>query len=119
MKDRIQKAKKAVWAAMANGETSFSVLAAIASQKGFAGMGILGALLGVVVVLVVMTQAIPVLWPLAANSTAIDAMTGTDAGTTTVQAFWPIILLLVGLGLAIGLIVFALRKFGLMGMDDS
>ena len=119
MKDRIKKAKEAIWAAMANGETRFLVLAAIASQKGFAGMGILGALLGVVIVIVVMTQAIPVLWPSAANSTAIDAMSGTDAGTTTVQAFWPIILLLVGLGLAIGLVVFALKKFGLMGMNDS
>lgn len=90
----------------------------ISSENGamkVAGLSILGALLGVVVVLVVMTQAIPVLWPLAANSTAIDAMTGTDAGTDTIQAFWPIILLLVGLGLAIGLVVYALRKFGLMG----
>ena len=116
MYKRIQRAKVAVEAAIKNGETSQAVLAKIASQAGFSGMGILGSLLGVVVVLVVMTRAIPVLWPLAANSTAIDAMTGTDAGTTTVQAFWPIILLLVGLGLAIGLIVFALRKFGLMGM---
>lgn len=117
MRKNIQEAKRAVEIAIANGETRMTVFTAIAEQAGFSGMGILGSLLGVVVVLVVMTQAIPVLWPLAANSTAIDAMTGTDAGTTTVQAFWPIILLLVGLGLAIGLVVFALRKFGLMGED--
>ena len=116
MIERIRKAKRAIEIAIAGGEIRTTVLAKIASQAGFGGMGILGSLLGVVVVLVVMTQAIPVLWPLAANSTAIDAMTGTDAGTTTVQAFWPIILLLVGLGLAIGLIMFALKKFKIGGV---
>lgn len=78
-------------------------------------MKLLSGLLGVVVVLVVLGTAVPVLWPLAANTTAIDAMTGTDVGTTTIQSFWPVILLVVGLGLAVGLIVFGMRKFGLWG----
>lgn len=89
----------------------------ISSEDGASmvgGMAILGALIGVVVVLVVMSEAIPVLWPIAANSTAIADMTGTDAGTTTMQAFWPIVLLLVGLGVAVGLIVFALKRFNLL-----
>lgn len=79
-------------------------------------MGILVALIGVAVVLIVLGTAIPVLWPLAANSSvAIAAMEGTDAGTTTIQGFWPIILLVVGLGIAVGLIVYALKRFGLLG----
>lgn len=79
------------------------------------GKGLLAGLLGVVVVMVVMGSAIPVLWPVASNSTAINAMSGTDAGTTTIKSFWPIILLIIGIGLAVGLIVMALRKFGLLG----
>jgi len=72
--------------------------------------------MGVVVVIIVMARAIPVLWPLATEASEnITGMTGTDAGTTTIQAFWPIILLLVGLGVAIGLIIYALKKFGILG----
>lgn len=79
-------------------------------------MKILYALIGVAVVLIVLGSAIPVLWPLAAGSADnISAMTGTDAGTTTIKAFWPIILLIIGLGIAIGLIIYGLKKFGMMG----
>lgn len=80
------------------------------------GFAIVGSLVAVVVVIIVLANAIPVLWPLATGASGnITAMTGTDAGTTTIQAFWPIILLLVGLGVAVGLIVYALRRFGLLG----
>ena len=79
-------------------------------------MGLLISLIGIIVVLLVLGSAVPVLWPMAAaTADNISAMTGTDAGTTTIQAFWPVILLVVGLGMAVGLIVFALRKFGLLG----
>lgn len=73
--------------------------------------GILGALIGAVVLLVILARAFPVLWPIAANTTAIDAMTGTDAGTTTFQAFWPIVLLLVGLGVAVAVIMWSVNRF--------
>ena len=82
-------------------------------------MKLLTGLIGAVVLLVVMAVGFPILWPIASNTTAIDAMTGTDAGTTTFQALWPIILLLVGLGVAVGIIIYALKKFGLMGNDDG
>ena len=79
-------------------------------------MSLLSALIIIVVVMIVLGTSIPVLWPLLTDtSTNITAMTGTDAGTTTIQAFWPIILLIIGLGVAVGLIVFALKKFGLFG----
>lgn len=79
-------------------------------------MGILiGGLVSVVVALIALGTVIPILWPLAAGTTDnISAMAGTDAGTTTIQAFWPVVLLLVGLGLAVGLIVYALRKFNIV-----
>ena len=77
-------------------------------------MWILGAIISIVIVIIVLANAIPVLWPMATSASAnITAMTGTDAGTTTIQAFWPVVLLLVGIGIAIGLIVFAMRKFGI------
>ena len=93
--------------------------AVVASECGMIGGGLLTGLITVVVVLIVLGTAIPVLWPLAANTTDnITAMTGTDAGTTTIQAFWPVILLVVGMGLAVGLIMFGLRKFGLFSDND-
>lgn len=79
-------------------------------------MKLLAGLITIVVVLLVLGTAIPALWPLATGtSTNITAMSGTDAGTTTIQAFWPIALMVVGLGLGVGIIMYALKKFGLMG----
>lgn len=79
-------------------------------------MGILFAIISVVIVIIVIAYAWPVLWPIATTAgDNISAMTGTDAGTTTVQSFWDVVLLLVGLGVAVGLVVFALKKFGVLG----
>ena len=80
-------------------------------------MALLVGIIGVVVVLLVIGTVFPVLWPMVTGSVTanITAMTGTDAGTTTIQAFWPVILLVVGMGLAVGLIMFGLKKFGLFG----
>lgn len=77
-------------------------------------MGILMAIIAVVIVLIVLAYTVPVLWPIAVTAGAnITGMTGTDAGTTTMVAFWPIVELLVGLGIAVALVVYAVRKFGL------
>lgn len=79
-------------------------------------MFLLGAIVTVVVVIIALSRAIPILWPMATEASGnITAMTGTDAGTTTIQAFWPLILLLVGLGIAIGLVIYALKKFNVLG----
>lgn len=77
-------------------------------------MGILKGLIVVAVVLVVLGSAIPVLWPLVTGTTAnITSMAGTDSGTELIQAFWPIIILVIGLGIAVGLIMYGLKKFGI------
>lgn len=77
-------------------------------------MGLLTGLIIVGAVLIVIATAFPILWPIVTSAGGnITAMAGTDAGTTTVQSFWPIVLLLVGLGIAVGLIVYAMKKFGL------
>lgn len=76
----------------------------------------LKTLIGGAVGLVILGTVVPVVWPLIAGTdTDIQAMTGTDAGTTTIQAFWPILLVVCGLGIAAGIIYFGLRKFGLFG----
>ncbi len=78
-------------------------------------MGILYSLITVSIVLIVIAYAFPILWPIVITATVqVDNMTGTDVGTTTFQAFWPIVLLLVGLGVAVGLIVYAVKRFGLL-----
>ena len=82
---------------------------------GMKGMGILGALFAVCIVLIVIAYSFPVLWPMVTTAGEnITGMSGTDAGTTTFQAFWPMVLLFVGLGVAIGLVIFAVKKFGLL-----
>ena len=78
-------------------------------------MGLLYALITVAVVLIVIATAFPIIWPMVTSAGAnITAMTGTDAGTTTIQGFWPLIMLVVGIGIAIGLIMYGLRKFGVL-----
>ena len=78
-------------------------------------MGILLALITVSVVLIVIATAFPIIWPMVTTAGAnITAMSGTDAGTTTIQGFWPLILLVVGIGIAIGLIMYGLKKFQVM-----
>ena len=86
-------------------------------------MFILGAIITVAVVLIVIATAFPIVWPMVVTSgynitgdvaANVTGMTGTDAGTTTVQGFWPLILLMVGIGIAIGLIVYAIRQFKIL-----
>ena len=78
-------------------------------------MVLLIALITVSVVLIVIATAFPIVWPMVTGASGnITAMTGTDAGTTTVQGFWPLILLVVGIGIAIGLIMYGLKKFQIM-----
>lgn len=77
-------------------------------------MSLLIGLILVCVVLIVIAYSFPVLWPIVTTAGAnITGMSGSDAGTTTMQAFWPVVLLMVGLGIAVGLVLFALKKFGL------
>ena len=74
----------------------------------------LTGLLGILVIVVVMSVAVPVIWPLIAGSTGnITAMTDTSAGTDIIKAFWPIAIILVGIGVGTGLIMFAVKKMGL------
>lgn len=76
--------------------------------------GILGAVLGVAVTLLVLFKAVPVIWPLVTSaSTNVTSMNGTDAGTTTMVAFVPVILIMVGIGIAIALVMYAVNKFRL------
>ena len=78
-------------------------------------MGILIGLITVSVVLIVIATAFPIVWPMVVGAGGnITAMSGTDAGTTTLQGFWPLILLVVGIGIAIGLIMYGLKKFQIM-----
>ena len=78
-------------------------------------MGILIAIISVSIVLIVIATAFPIVWPMVTSaSTNISSMVGTDVGTTTVQGFWPLILLVVGIGIAVGLIMYGLKKFQIM-----
>lgn len=78
-------------------------------------MKLIVGLVSVVVILVVVAAAFPTLWQTVTGASGnITGMAGTDTGTTMVKTFWPIVLLVVGLGIAVGLIMFGLRKFGVL-----
>lgn len=66
--------------------------------------------------IIVLGALIPVLWPMMeATDTDIQALTETGPITTFLQTMWPIVLLVIGIGVAAGLVFMALRKFGVMG----
>jgi len=83
------------------------------SQTGAAGIGILSALLSILVVFLVLGYTIPTIWPLISSnaSAQIAAMTGTDTGTVVLKALFPIAVLLVGIGLVVAIIMYAVNKF--------
>lgn len=77
---------------------------------------ILYGLIAVMVVFVVLAYAIPAIWPLISESTGnITAMEGTDAGTNLIKSFWPVAIILAGLAIAIGFIIFIVKKFSFKG----
>lgn len=72
----------------------------------------LKGIVSTVVTVVILGTAIPVLWPLFAGSdTDIQAMTETDGGTTFIQTFWPILILIGGIGLVVGVVYLVMKKF--------
>lgn len=69
----------------------------------------------VILLVVVLGALIPALWPsMQATDTDIQALNATagDIATPFLQTIWPIVLLVIGIGIAAGLVFFALRKFG-------
>ena len=73
-------------------------------------------LIMVAVTMVVMGILVPVFWPMILDTNdAIQAIEGADAATAFLKAVWPIGVLVVGIGIAVGLIMYALRKFGVIG----
>jgi len=83
-----------------------------ADQKG----SILTAIVVVALALIVLGALIPALWPmLQATSGNITAIPGTDTPTVFLKAMWPVAILVTGLGIVIAIILYALRKFGVMG----
>lgn len=72
--------------------------------------------LGVVMLIIVLGALIPVLWPMMeATDTDIQALTQTGPITVFLQTMWPIVLLVIGIGVAAGLVFYSLKKFGVIG----
>ena len=73
-------------------------------------------IVGVILLVVVLGAIIPALWPTMTNTDSdIQALNSTGAATTFLQTIWPIVLLVIGIGIAAGLVFYALRKFGVLG----
>lgn len=73
--------------------------------------------LGVVLICVVVAALLPVLLPLLFDSIAdIDAIniTASPAAGGMLQTMWPIVVMIVIIGIAAGLVFFALRKFNVI-----
>lgn len=78
------------------------------------GAGSLKSIITVTVTVVILGTAVPVLWPLFAGSdTDIQAMTETDSGTVFIQTFWPILILIGGIGLVVGIVYMVMRRFNI------
>lgn len=72
--------------------------------------------LGVVMLIIVLGALIPVLWPMMeATDTDIQALMETGPITVFLQTMWPIVLLVIGIGVAAGLVFYSLKKFGVIG----
>lgn len=90
-------------------------------QTGNIQIPVIGGLLAVVIGLIVVMKMFPILWPMATEATdnATATLAGkTDVGSTTFVAFIPIILLVVGLGVAVAVLIWALREFNLFGFGN-
>jgi hypothetical protein len=87
------------------------VMAPAAQAGEFSVSGVVTLLVGILVI----GTIIGALWAtVAGTDTTIQALTGTDLGTTNLQTFWPIALMCVGIGLGVGAIMWALRKAGVI-----
>lgn len=85
-------------------------------HRGMKG-GIMTAIVIIALVLIVLGALIPVLWPMLQDTqTDIDALNATGSTSTAfLQNMWPIVLLVVGLGIVVALILYALKRFGVLG----
>lgn len=71
----------------------------------------------VILLVVVLGAIIPALWPtMTATTDDIAALNATGSTATSfLQTIWPIVLLVIGIGVAAGLVFYALRRFGVLG----
>lgn len=78
------------------------------------GAANLKGIISIVVTVVILGTAVPVLWPMFAGSdTDIQAMVETDDGTVFIQTFWPIMILIGGIGLVVGILYMVMKRFKL------
>lgn len=78
--------------------------------------GIITGIIMTIMAIVVVGVLLPALWPMMQeSSTNIAAINGTDTATGFLKTGWPIAIFLVGVGIVIALIYFALRQFGVIG----
>ena len=74
-------------------------------------------LIGVLLVLVVVGALLPVLLPLLFDTVGDVAsmnVTASPAAGAMLQTMWPIVIMVIIIGVAAGLIFFAIKRFGIM-----
>ena len=73
-------------------------------------------ILMVILVVVVLGALLPVVLPMFFDTTAdIEAIAGSEPELIMLQELWPLALMIIIIGLAAGLIFYALRKFNVIG----
>jgi len=93
-------------------------LAYVMSRRVLRGQegSILTGIILAILTIVILGFMLPAFWPMLTESTAnISAINGTDTATVFLKTGWPIAILIVGIGIVVALIYFALRQFGVIG----
>ena len=90
-----------------------SLLSADNKQAGNAMASVVVSLVvGIVVIGILITN----LWPVITTTAAanVSGLTGTDAGTTFLVAFWPVVLVMAGIAVGVGVVYWILRETNVM-----
>lgn len=82
---------------------------------------LVGKVIGIIVGVVVLGKVVVAMWPtFIGTDTEVQAISdNSSAAVLMFKTFWPLGLLVLGLGIAVAVIMIALKQFGILGGNSS